>query len=326
MLEFTFLGTSSGTPSRTRNVSGLAVRMATKRDWFLIDAGEATQHRLLSLPLSLQNLAAILITHAHGDHCYGLPGLLASMAMDGRRRPLTIWGPRAVLDWLARTFLLTEEELPFALEYRATENEKTLPWDEHLVFHARPLRHRVVTHAFEIGLCLRKRRLDIEALRSLGIPQGPLWKRAWQGETIVIGERSIPPDAVSAMEELHVSAICGGDNAEPEMLAPYVEGLDLLIHEATYSEAVARRLGPAPMHSSAERIARFAAARGIPHLALTHFSPRHHGDMDALEAEARRYYAGHLILAADGMRCVLDGHGRLSCEEARQEAEGGKRE
>lgn len=312
MLEFTFLGTSSGTPSRTRNVSGLAVRATqaeTKpRDWFLIDAGEGTQHRLLSLPLSLQNLAAILITHAHGDHCYGLPGLLASMAMDGRQRPLTIWGPQTVLDWLAQTFRLTDEEPPFALEYRATESEKTLVWNEHLVFHARPLRHRVVTHAFEIGLHSRKRRLDLAALRSLGIPQGPLWKKAQRGETLVVGERSIPPDAVSTLEELHVSAICGGDNAEPEILAPYVEGLDLLIHEATYSEAVARKVGPAPMHSSVERVARFAAERGIPHLALTHFSPRHHADMAALEAEARRYYAGHLILAEDGMRCVLDGH------------------
>lgn len=90
MLHFTFLGTSSGVPTLTRNVSGLAVRNSKNKDWILIDAGEGTQHRIQQARLSLQNLVAICITHVHGDHCYGLVGLLASAGMNARSKPLIV--------------------------------------------------------------------------------------------------------------------------------------------------------------------------------------------------------------------------------------------
>ncbi|TCS35142.1 metallo-beta-lactamase superfamily protein [Paucimonas lemoignei] len=73
-MEFQFLGTSSGTPTKTRNVAGLALRVPNARQWHLVDCGEGTQHRILNTNLSLATLRAIFITHIHGDHCYGLPG------------------------------------------------------------------------------------------------------------------------------------------------------------------------------------------------------------------------------------------------------------
>ena len=88
MLEFTFLGTSSGVPTLTRNVSGLAIHYGKTKDWILVDAGEGTQHRVQQAKLSLQHLKAICITHVHGDHCYGLMGLLASAGMNGRKDPI----------------------------------------------------------------------------------------------------------------------------------------------------------------------------------------------------------------------------------------------
>jgi len=299
-------------PSRSRNVSGLAVRTAVGgKEWFLIDAGEGTQHRLLFRTLSFMDLAAVLVTHAHGDHCYGLPGLLASMAMNRRQTPLTIWGPQAVLDWLGQSLALSEECLPFPLLLRSTDIEKTLVWNDALTFHARPLRHRVVTHAFEIDLCVRRRHLNQEALSVLKIPQGLLWGELQRGKAIHLDDRIIAPDQVSIQEVVRARTICGGDNADPEVLTPFVAGLDVLIHEATYTEAVAAKVGAAPMHSSAAQVARFAHVHAIPNLVLTHFSPRYHGGIEPLAAEARRYYAGNLVLAEDGRAWVLDADGRL---------------
>ncbi|WP_366941568.1 MBL fold metallo-hydrolase [uncultured Kushneria sp.] len=99
-MQLRFLGTSAGVPTRTRNVSALALIPERQRRWYLIDCGEGIQHQLMHTPLSLARLEAVLITHIHGDHCYGLPGLLASASMAGRRAALTVVGPRAVRDYL----------------------------------------------------------------------------------------------------------------------------------------------------------------------------------------------------------------------------------
>lgn len=98
MLTLTFLGTSSGVPTRRRNMSALALQTGPGASWVLVDCGEATQHQLLRVKLSVRDLEAILITHAHGDHCYGLPGMLASAAMHGRTTPLRLIAPQVVLD------------------------------------------------------------------------------------------------------------------------------------------------------------------------------------------------------------------------------------
>lgn len=103
MFELTFLGTSSGVPTKQRNVSAVAVSLLGEQGgvgknspWILVDCGEATQHQLLHTKLKPSTLKTILITHAHGDHCYGLAGLLASLSMHGRTEPLTIIAPQAI--------------------------------------------------------------------------------------------------------------------------------------------------------------------------------------------------------------------------------------
>ena len=89
-MNIVFLGTSAGVPTKTRNVTGIAVREERGNGWYLVDCGEGTQHQILHTNLSINALQAIFITHIHGDHCYGLPGILASAAMNGRKAPLKI--------------------------------------------------------------------------------------------------------------------------------------------------------------------------------------------------------------------------------------------
>lgn len=99
-MELTFLGTSAGTPTRARNVTGLALQHGGPRHWYLVDCGEGTQHQLLRTRLSVMQLQAIFISHVHGDHTFGLPGLLSSASMNGRTTPLPIIGPPQLRNFL----------------------------------------------------------------------------------------------------------------------------------------------------------------------------------------------------------------------------------
>ena len=92
-MELIFLGTSSGKPTRSRNVTATVIKAANRRNWCLVDCGEGTQHQIINTNLTLHTLQAIFISHVHGDHCYGLPGLLASTAMEARVEKLQIIGP-----------------------------------------------------------------------------------------------------------------------------------------------------------------------------------------------------------------------------------------
>ena len=116
-MEILFLGTSAGTPTRQRNMSGLALRLRGARQWVLVDCAEGTQHRILRTPLSLMSLRAVFITHLHGDHCYGLPGLLASAGMLGRSEPLTIVGPPPLRAMLEAIMAASELTLPYPLTF-----------------------------------------------------------------------------------------------------------------------------------------------------------------------------------------------------------------
>src|SRR6185437_14850147 len=123
-MELIFLGTSAGAPTKARNVTGLAVRRAASRSWCLIDCGEGTQHRLLRTGLSLRALDAILITHVHGDHCFGLPGLLDSAGMQGRTEPLVIYGPEPLARFLVAAREVSGSWAPFALDFRPIEHKE----------------------------------------------------------------------------------------------------------------------------------------------------------------------------------------------------------
>jgi ribonuclease Z len=320
MMKLTFLGTSSGTPTRHRNVSGLAVQTVLNADWFLVDCGEGTQHRVLQTPLSLNDLAAVCITHVHGDHCYGLPGLLASAGMGKRTKPLKLIAPLPVWEWFEATRRLTDLHLPYEVTHVDVDVD-----DRALVYEApgvrierHVLRHRVPSHAYRVQVETRRTRLKADALKAIGLPPGPAWGALQNGEDVTFNGTVLRSADFAETQVDTAAAVLGGDNAEPALLHDACQGAQLLVHEATYTQAVLDKVGPGPMHSSARLLAEFARAVEVPNLVLTHFSARHQNEegMAELMAETQAHYRGHAFLADDLDVYELGSDGKVTVTRA----------
>lgn len=339
MLKLTFLGTSAGVPTKSRNVTALAVECLNpfdgsatkkKRPWLLIDCGEGTQHQLLHTKLSVHQLAAICITHVHGDHCYGLPGLLASAAMSGRTAPLTLIAPKAIAKFLDALSLTTELYFPFAIEFLAIEDlieqEKpvALTFDNyhHISIDINPLSHRVASFGFGILQTVTKNTLDKEKLLENGIKPSATWGKLQQGFDVTLENKQIlKAREYLITEKINTKIVVAGDNDTPSLLAKTLNDADLLVHEATYSSDIlakikAKNLDFDPMHSSALEVGRAAENFSVKNLILTHFSARYQGFDDAasdtpnmatIRLDARQAYQGNLWLAKDFAQYLVDG-------------------
>ncbi len=302
MLKLTFLGTSSGVPTIRRNVTALALHSTLNRDWWLVDCGEATQHQLQRIPLTVHDLAGICITHIHGDHSYGLPGLLASASMTGRKKPLILIAPAGVKAWLDATMLHTELFLTFDIIHIDVAGQEVVHQQDGLQIERFALSHRVPSYGFKFSFQKTTWKVDGEALRARGLPPGPAWGQLQHGHDVQLDDGTLFTAAEFRSEHTERAvAVIGGDNDQPGLLDQACAGADLLVHEATYTEAVLQKVGPGPQHSSVERITRFAAGAQVPNLVLTHFSPRYDNPegMAEILAEARQHYSNTLFLARD---------------------------
>ena len=342
MLHLTFLGTSAGIPTKKRNVTALAIECLNpfgstgnspskkNKPWVLVDCGEATQHQLLETNISSHQLAVICITHVHGDHCYGLPGLLASMAMSGRKESLTIIAPQAIKQFIEAVKATTELYLPFEIEFITIESlfESTEPTPlhtvsvplsptHHLDIEVIKLSHRVESYGFKITQTVQTIKLDTEKLKADGIEPNAVWGRLQAGEDVTLsnGSQLKSMDYTQRVSQV-LNIIVAGDNDSPQLLNEAAKGADLLVHEATYTQAVADKIMSRedafdPMHTTAKRIASFAQSAKLNNLILTHFSARYQPyddpesttpNMADIRLEAEQYYQGNLWLARDFMR------------------------
>lgn len=315
-MDILFLGTSSGTPTKTRNVTGLALLEEKGKAWYLIDCGEGTQHQLLHTSLSLNDLQALFITHVHGDHCYGLPGLLASAGMSGRRSPLQIIAPIGIKAWFEVTQQQTQLHLPFAVHFIETESLRG--WCiGNVDVSAIALSHRVPSYAYSFTETNLEANLDTEKLTMDGIPKGPLWGKLQRGIDVEFEGKFISAADYRKIDNRPRRIVIGGDNDNPALLMDACKQCHVLVHESTYTVDVAEKMGGSFGHSSAERVAIFAQEAGIPHVVLTHFSARYQSNperspsIEDVRAEAARNYTGQLFMAEDFARYRLNRAGEF---------------
>jgi ribonuclease Z len=269
-LFITFLGTAASIPSVTRGTAATLIARGGAR--WLVDCGEGTQRQLLRSGLGLVDLDLVLLTHFHGDHVYGLPGLLKTYALQGRTRPLGIVGPTGLTGFVDR---LRMGRLPFPLDLE--ERGAGLAWrGEGARLEAFETEHSVPSLGYALVEEDRPGQFDVAAARTAGVPEGPLFGRLQRGDDVLLDSgRLVRPAEVLGPPRAGRRVVLTGDTRPCEATIGAARGACLLIHEATFLSDERERAAET-RHSTAAEAAAVARAAEPRLLALTHLSSRSH--------------------------------------------------
>jgi len=268
-LWVTFIGTAASVPTASRGTSATLVVRGGSR--VLVDCGEGTQRQFLRSGLGLIDLDAILLTHLHGDHYLGLPGLLKTYALRGRTEPLAIVGPPGLAALLGALQGVVGR-LPFPLDVGEAQPGRVLVLDG-ASWAAFPTRHSVRSLGFALIEDPRPGMFDVTAARALGVPAGPLFGRLQHGETIRVGDADVRPEQVLGPSRAGRRVVITGDTEPCEATIAAATGAELLVHEATFLDEERDRARET-RHSTAREAGDVARNAGVQLLALTHLSSR----------------------------------------------------
>jgi ribonuclease Z len=292
-LQITFLGTSAGVPTRARNVSSVALRLPQRAEVWLFDCGEATQHQLQRTPIRISQISRIFITHLHGDHLFGLMGLLATCGLAGQGQEIHLYGPEGLREYVRVCSQISRTALSDTLKIHTVE-PGLIHREEDFSVTCRPLKHRIPSFGYRVTERDRPGKFDVERAHALGIPPGPLYGRLKQGESVELADGRVAHGGELIGETLAGrSVVYCTDTIYCQDAVTLSEGADALIHEATFAEQD-EPLAVQSMHSTAAMAARVASEAGVRHLLITHFSPRYTPDAavtpEALLAQARAVF------------------------------------
>lgn len=290
-MELTFLGTGAGMPSLRRNVTAIALNLLEEIGaYWLFDCGEGTQHQILRSPVKLSRLEKLFVTHLHGDHIYGLPGLLTSRSYQGGELPLTVYGPSGIREFVETALRISQAHLTYELSIEEIGEGIILDEERFSVTAAR-VEHRIESFGFRIVEKDLEGRLDAASLKKLGVPPGPVYAELKQGRTITLPDgRTIDGSAfVGPPIPGRIVTIVGDTLAVPATVK-LAENADLLVHEATFSHDKAD-MARTYFHATAREAAEIAKKAGARQLVLTHISSRY-GEEEGVEllAEAQELF------------------------------------
>lgn len=288
MLDVIFLGTGAAAPINDRHLSGTAV--IRQGEIFLFDCGEGTQMQFRQAGLRPGRLRYIFITHLHGDHLFGLPGLLTSLHMAGCHQQVELFGPVGIADYMRFHKELCQFTLGYPLPiHEIAETTPAVLWqtaEYHIEWQ--PLSHRIFTAGFALVEATRPGRFEVGRADQLGVPNGPERGQLQRGESIVLpnGQRVHPEDVLGRPRPSLKLAYCL-DTVPCTGAEKLAANADLLIADSTFPGADAEH-AHATGHSTATDAAQLAQKCGARQLVLTHFSGRlTRDDLPALAAEAR---------------------------------------
>ncbi|MEK5280266.1 MULTISPECIES: ribonuclease Z [Paenibacillus] len=296
-MDLYFLGTNAGVPTLQRNVTSVTLRLLEeRRSIWMFDCGEGTQHQVLSSPIRLGKLEKLFITHLHGDHLFGLPGLLSSRGYQGGTAPLTVYGPPGLKAYLEISLAVSQSRIPYKIEI-VEHTGGTIFEDDGFKVEAALLEHRIDSYGYRVKEKDSPGSLNTELLKSYGLKPGPIYGKLKKGEDVVTDEgvRICAADVVREPKRGRIVTILGDTRPCSGALELSLNA-DLVVHEATFAHDLAD-MAYQYHHSTARQAAELAKEAKAGQLLLTHFSSRYssHEELIPLLEEAELIFPETLL-------------------------------
>ena len=278
-MNITFLGTSSGVPTLTRNVSSLALKLSQKAEVWLFDCGEGTQHQLIKSTIKSSQIRKIFITHMHGDHIYGLPGLLATIGLSGNSKGIDIYGPSNLKNFISSALKNSYCKISFPLKFFEVENSAqtntNLFEDELMEVKCASLKHRLPAFGYRVSEKDKPGQFNLEKAKKLNIPEGPIYARLHSGQRVKLEDgRILNGNDFCGKPRKGESFVYCTDTIFSKRAVELSKNVDLLVHESTFSEKD-EEMAFEKLHSTTTMAAKTALLSNAKKLVLTHISPRY---------------------------------------------------
>jgi len=293
-LQLVFLGTAGSIPTPERSLP--AVALLRRGELLLFDCGEGTQRQMIQAKVGFHRRTKVFITHMHGDHILGLPGLLQTMSLQDRERALEIYGPSGIRAFIEAMRQTVQFALTFPIEIFEVEEAGLACEEREYTVGAVWADHAIPSLAYSFVEKPRPGRFYPKKALSLGIPEGPLWSTLQRGLAITLPNgRTVRPEEVVGPPRPGRKIVYTGDTRPSKDIIKLAEGADLLIHEATFDDEMLER-AQEDGHSTPSQAAEAAKEAGVKCLILTHISARY-GTPKLLLEQARKIF--HPVEAAE---------------------------
>ena len=295
-MKLIFLGTSGSIPTAERNLPAIALRR--NRELLLFDCGEGTQRQMVRAGVSPMRLKAIFLTHFHGDHFLGLPGLVQTLALMNRTDELEVYGPPGTAEFVEKLLSLGYYTLTFKVRAREIEPSEELRRRGYLV-RTCEVEHTVQSLAYAVIEDPRPGKFYPEKAIALGIKHGPDFSRLQAGQSVKLPNgQVVKPEQVMGPPRPGRKIVYAGDTRPCERVIELARDSDVLIHDCTLANELLDRAIESG-HSTPQEAAEVAKKAGVKQLVLVHISPRYVDDVMLLK-EAQQVFP-NVIVARDMM-------------------------
>ncbi len=296
-MEILFLGTSSMVPTKDRNHSGILI--SYKNENILVDCGEGMQRQMKIAGAKITKITKILISHWHGDHVLGIPGLIQSMSASGHRGKIRIYGPVGTKKFMEKMFEVFAFDNKMNVEVNDVKGGKFFE-NKDFILEAKALKHNIPILGYSL-MEKDRRKINMEYVRKIGLPIGPLLGKLQNGKSIVWKGKNVNvPMATKVIKGKKLTII--NDTLPCDNADALAKDSDLIICEATYSSDLEDK-SQEHMHMTAAQAAKLAKKANAKKLALTHFSARYKDTKD-LEKDAKKHFK-NVVCAKDFMKISL---------------------